>query len=122
MHGMQEVEGSNPLGSIKTLSSEVFVWEWVTGGFLSIESFCGLGFSSLLGTSVNSVSKWFSGSALSSSLSVASLVLVGKGMMTVDRRYELVGWDYEAVNPLSDEEVWWYQMWARKTGGPVFGV
>jgi SAM-dependent methyltransferase len=38
------------------------------------------------------------------------------------KRYELFGWDYESVNTLTDEEVSWYEMWARRTSGPVLGL
>ncbi len=34
-------------------------------------------------------------------------------------RYELFGWDYETLNPLSNKEIGWYLYWAKKAGGPV---
>lgn len=34
-------------------------------------------------------------------------------------RYEIFGWDYEQINPLTLKEINWYLTWARKTGGPV---
>lgn len=40
--------------------------------------------------------------------------------MNVDlKRYELFGWDYEYINPLTDKEVAWYVRFAEKTGGPI---
>ncbi len=45
--------------------------------------------------------------------------------MTADpalKRYELFGWDYESVNTLTDEEVSWYEMWARRISGPLLGL
>jgi SAM-dependent methyltransferase len=45
--------------------------------------------------------------------------------MTADgdrRRYDLFGWDYPLVNPLGDEEVAWYELWAQRTGSPVLGL
>lgn len=41
------------------------------------------------------------------------------GVATGLKRYELFGWDYEYLNPVTEEEVAWYVGWARKTGGPV---
>lgn len=38
------------------------------------------------------------------------------------KRYELFGWDYPLVNPLSDQEVGWYRGYAERTGGPVLGL
>jgi len=38
------------------------------------------------------------------------------------KRYELFGWDYEIVNPLTAEEVGWHATWARRTGGPLLGL
>ena len=38
------------------------------------------------------------------------------------KRYELFGWDYEWHSPLTDEEVSWHAMWARRTGGPLLGL
>ena len=38
------------------------------------------------------------------------------------KRYELFGWDYETVNALTDAEVRWHEMWARRTGGPLLGL
>jgi SAM-dependent methyltransferase len=35
------------------------------------------------------------------------------------KRYELFGWDYAAVNPLTEAEVAWHVMWARRAGPPV---
>jgi SAM-dependent methyltransferase len=37
-------------------------------------------------------------------------------------RYDLFGWDYEAINPLSDAEVEWHRRWADRTGGPILGL
>jgi len=34
-------------------------------------------------------------------------------------RYDLFGWDYEAINPLGDAEVQWYLRWAATIGGPI---
>ena len=42
--------------------------------------------------------------------------------MAADQRYELFGWDYEAVSTFSDEEVGWYTLWAERTGGPLLGL
>ena len=33
------------------------------------------------------------------------------------KRYELFGWDYELVNPLSDQEMAWHRARAERTGG-----
>ncbi|MHC4562691.1 MAG: class I SAM-dependent methyltransferase [Planctomycetota bacterium] len=38
------------------------------------------------------------------------------------KRYELFGWDYESVNPLSDREVAWYRVRAERTGGRLLGL
>jgi SAM-dependent methyltransferase len=38
------------------------------------------------------------------------------------KRYELFGWDYPLVAPLTDEEVAWYELWARRTGSPVLAL
>ena len=38
------------------------------------------------------------------------------------KRYELFGWDYESVASLSDEEVAWHEMWAKRTGGSLLGL
>jgi SAM-dependent methyltransferase len=38
------------------------------------------------------------------------------------KRYEKFGWDYQWVNPLSDDEVNWHLAWARRTGGPVLAL
>ncbi len=38
------------------------------------------------------------------------------------KRYELFGWDYEYVNTLTEAEVAWYEMWARRTGGPLLSL
>ena len=38
------------------------------------------------------------------------------------KRYELFGWDYESVNTLTDEEVRWYELWARRTSRPLLGL
>ncbi len=38
------------------------------------------------------------------------------------KRYERFGWDYESINTLTDEEVGWYEMWTRRTSGPVLGL
>jgi SAM-dependent methyltransferase len=35
------------------------------------------------------------------------------------KRYELFGWDYEILNPLTDTEADWYVGFAGQTGGPV---
>jgi SAM-dependent methyltransferase len=37
-------------------------------------------------------------------------------------RYDLFGWDYAALNPLSDAEVEWHLGWAERTGGPILGL
>jgi len=39
-----------------------------------------------------------------------------------DKRYELFGWDYEAINPLAKQEVRWHLHWAPKASGPVLGL
>ena len=38
------------------------------------------------------------------------------------KRYDLFGWDYEGLNPLKPGEAQWYELWARRTGGPVLGL
>ena len=38
------------------------------------------------------------------------------------KRYELFGWDYPLVCPVTDEEAGWYELWARRAGGPVLGL
>jgi SAM-dependent methyltransferase len=38
------------------------------------------------------------------------------------KRYDLFGWDYEAINPLAEAEVAWHVTWVRRTGGPVLGL
>ncbi len=35
------------------------------------------------------------------------------------KRYELFGWDYECLNPLTNKEVAWYVEFAQRLGGPV---
>ena len=35
------------------------------------------------------------------------------------KRYELFGWDYERYRELSEQEINWYEGFARRTGGPV---
>jgi len=35
------------------------------------------------------------------------------------KRYELFGWDYELIQPLTEAEVRWHEVWAGRTGGPV---
>ncbi len=35
------------------------------------------------------------------------------------RRYNLFGWDYEYINPLTDREIAWYVKHAKEAGGPV---
>jgi SAM-dependent methyltransferase len=42
--------------------------------------------------------------------------------MTASERYDLFGWDYQAINPLGAEEVAWHIGWARQTGGPLLGL
>ena len=37
-------------------------------------------------------------------------------------RYELFGWDYEQINPLTEEEFAWYLRWARKTPGALLAL
>ncbi len=37
-------------------------------------------------------------------------------------RYDLFGWDYAAINPLSDDEVGWHLHWAERTGGSILGL
>lgn len=39
-----------------------------------------------------------------------------------DDRYDLFGWDYEAINPLAEREVRWHLHWAQKAPGPVLGL
>ncbi len=38
------------------------------------------------------------------------------------KRYEMFGWDYESVNTLTDEEVSWHEMWARRTTGSLLAL
>jgi SAM-dependent methyltransferase len=38
------------------------------------------------------------------------------------RRYDLFGWDYESVAALTEAEVSWHVMWARRIGGPVLAL
>jgi len=38
------------------------------------------------------------------------------------KRYDLFGWDYESVNPLTETEVAWHRLWAQRTRGPVLGL
>jgi ubiquinone/menaquinone biosynthesis C-methylase UbiE len=40
-------------------------------------------------------------------------------MNTDLKRYDLFGWDYEYINPLTEKEVAWYVKYAKETGGPV---
>jgi len=35
------------------------------------------------------------------------------------KRYELFGWDYKFLNPLTDNEVVWYVKYAQRVGDPV---
>jgi len=35
------------------------------------------------------------------------------------KRYELFGWDYEYINPLTEKEIAWYVEYAQRVGGPV---
>jgi len=37
-------------------------------------------------------------------------------------RYDLFGWDYESINPLTDAEVAWHLTWAQRTKGPVLAL
>jgi SAM-dependent methyltransferase len=40
--------------------------------------------------------------------------------MKIDlKRYELFGWDYEYINPLTDKEVAWYLKFAKETEYPI---
>ena len=36
-----------------------------------------------------------------------------------NKRYELFGWDYEKICPLSQKEIDWYTYFAEETGGPI---
>ncbi|MFQ6041221.1 MAG: hypothetical protein ACE5PV_10230 [Candidatus Poribacteria bacterium] len=38
------------------------------------------------------------------------------------KRYELFGWDYDRYRELSEQEINWYEKFARRTGGPVLGL
>ena len=38
------------------------------------------------------------------------------------KRYELFGWEYPLVCPLTEQEVSWHELWARRTGGPLLGL
>ena len=38
------------------------------------------------------------------------------------KRYNLFGWDYELINPLTPQEIDWYVRFAGKTGGPLLGL
>lgn len=38
------------------------------------------------------------------------------------KRYELFGWDYEFLNPLTEKEIAWYVKHARRVGGPVLEI
>ena len=59
---MQEVVGSNPIGSTVYEFSEVVLWEGITKAAASIAFTFASDFLSFLGASVNPVSKLFSGS------------------------------------------------------------
>lgn len=37
-------------------------------------------------------------------------------------RYELFGWDYEAINPLGEDEFEWYRYWADRIKAPILGL
>ena len=37
-------------------------------------------------------------------------------------RYDLFGWDYQAINPLGEREVDWHRHWAGTVAGPVLGL
>ena len=37
-------------------------------------------------------------------------------------RYELFGWDYEAINPLGKDELGWYHHWAEQADGSILGL
>ena len=37
-------------------------------------------------------------------------------------RYDLFGWDYATLNPLTGAEVAWHLGWAERTGGPILGL
>ena len=43
-------------------------------------------------------------------------------MNTDLKRYDLFGWDYETVNPLTEVEAAWYRTWAERTGGPILAL
>ncbi len=38
------------------------------------------------------------------------------------KRYEKYGRDYQVVNTLTDAEVAWYEMWAKRTSSPLLGL